>query len=144
MQAVEPRHRFKEAREQAGLSLDEVAIRTGIESLSIFDLEEFEGDLTCCYSPKELQKLCQAVGIRPIALFTGAISEPAVSAEELIRRIRDECGSRGVTLEQFEDIVGWSLIGYMDKPEVLLESISIDGLQWLCRELRIDWRRVIL
>jgi mycofactocin precursor len=26
-----------------------------------------------------------------------------------------------------------------DKPELLLEEISIDGLQWLCQELKIEW-----
>ena len=28
--------------------------------------------------------------------------------------------------------------------ESLLEDMTVDGLQWLCRELRIDWRRVLL
>lgn len=144
MKAVELHRRFKEARERSGLSIDEVAIRTGIESLSICDLEDYEGDLTRGYSPKELQRLCVAVGIRPIELFADTISEPPVSAEELIRRVRDECRSRGVTLQQFEDVVGWTLSGYIDGREALLEGISIDGLQWLCRELRIDWRRVLL
>jgi len=141
MKAVEPHYRFKEARERAGLSIDEVAIRSGTESLSIFDLEGFEGGLTRGYSSKEVLHLCQAVGIHPIELFADIISESAISADELIRRIRDECSSRGVTLEQFEDIVGWSLSGCMDEPELLLEGINIDGLQWLCRELKIDWRR---
>jgi hypothetical protein len=32
----------------------------------------------------------------------------------------------------------------MEPPERLFEEMSIDGLQWLCRELGIDWHRVIL
>ena len=58
--------------------------------------------------------------------------------------IREECRKRGVTLEQFEDAVGWRLSQCMDPPERLLEDMTLDGLQWLCRELGIDWHRVIL
>jgi len=31
----------------------------------------------------------------------------------------------------------------LDPPEKLLEDLTLDGLQWLCRELHIDWRRVL-
>jgi len=140
----ETHRRIKEARERAGLSIDEVAVRSGINWNSIYDLETYEGDLCAGYSPNEVQQLCQAIGIRPIDVFAEDVSAPAVSADELMRRIRDECQARRITMEQFEDIVGWSFGGCMDKPQVLLEEISIDGLQWLCRELSIDWRRVIL
>ena len=50
----------------------------------------------------------------------------------------------GVTLEQFEDAVGWRLSACIEPPERLLEDMTVDGLQWLCRELHIDWRRVFL
>ena len=46
-------------------------------------------------------------------------------------------------VEQFEDAVGWRLSACMDPPEKVVEDLSIDGLQWLCRELRIDWRRAL-
>jgi transcriptional regulator with XRE-family HTH domain len=144
MKEAAPHRRFKEARERVGLSIDDVAIRSGVESLSICDIEEIEGDLTRGYSPKEVQQLCQAVGIRPIELFANIISEPAVSAEDLIELIDAEIKSRRITLEQFEDAVGWKLSELMQSPRRLLEDISIDGLQWLCRELRIDWRRVMV
>jgi hypothetical protein len=31
----------------------------------------------------------------------------------------------------------------IDPPQRLLEDMTVDGLQWLCRELRIDWRRAL-
>jgi hypothetical protein len=61
----------------------------------------------------------------------------------LVSRIHEECRLRGITLEQFEDIVGWRFSACLE-PERLLDDITIDGLQWLCRELHVNWHRVIL
>ena len=144
MTATAPHLRFREARERLGLSPDEVAQRSGVSSAGVWDIEKCEGDLTCCYSPRDVQKFCRVLGIRPVELFGEEISEPAVSADELARRIHEECRSRGITLEQFEDAVGWRLSACIEPPERLLEDMTIDGLQWLCRELGIDWHRVIL
>jgi hypothetical protein len=116
----------------------------GISGPAIWDIELHEDELTGCYSPRELQTFCQVLGIRPVELFDGEISEPAVRTDELTRRIHEECHERGITLEQFEDVVGWRLSACMEPPEKLLEDMTLDALQWLCRELRIDWRRVLL
>jgi transcriptional regulator with XRE-family HTH domain len=141
--AVAPHIRFREARERAGLSPDELAAKSGVSDAAIWDIEASEHDLTCCYSPRDVQKFCRVLGIRPVELFGDEISEPAVSPDELVRLIHEECHSRGVTLEQFEDAVGWRLTACIEPPEKLLEDMTVDGLQWLCRELRIDWRRAI-
>ena len=143
MKATIPRLRFQEARERIGLTPDEVASRSGV-SANVWDIEAFDDELTCCHSPKQVQQLCRVLGIQPVELFGAEISESPVSANELVQRIHEECRSRGVTLEQFEDAVGWRLSACMKPPEKLLEDMTIDGLQWLCRELRIDWHRVLL
>jgi len=141
--AVVPHIRFREARERLGLSPDEVAAQSGVSDAGVWDIEACEGDLTCCYSPRDVQKFCRVLGIRPVQLFGGEISESPVSADELVRLIHEECHSRGVTLEQFEDAVGWRLSACIEPPERLLEDMTVDGLQWLCQELRIDWRRAL-
>jgi hypothetical protein len=86
----------------------------------------------------------QVLGIHPTELFGVETSATPVPAEELVRLIHEQCRSRNVTLAQFEDAVGWKLVGYIEPPDRLLEDMTIDGLQWLCRELSIDWHRVIL
>lgn len=133
--------RFRELRERAGLSENEAGQRLGV---SVWDIEEVEGELTCCYSAAEVRKFCEALGVRPTELFQVAITEPAVSGNDLVALIYAECSKRDVTLEQFEDAVGWRLAQCMNPPERLLEDMSLDGLQWLCRELGIHWHRVIL
>ena len=138
-----PHIRFREARERLGLSESELATQSGLFDAATCDIEAREGDLTVCYSPSDLRKFCQVLRIHPVELFGGEISEPVVSADELVRLIHEECRSRGMTLEQFEDAVGWRLSACIEPPQRLLEEMTVDGLQWLCRELRIDWRRVL-
>ncbi|HEX3625577.1 MAG TPA: helix-turn-helix transcriptional regulator [Verrucomicrobiae bacterium] len=141
---IAPNVRFRQARERAGLSPEDIADRCGVHRLNIWEIEGLDGDLTMCYSPKEIQRFSRILGIRPVELFANSIPEPPVSAEELVRLIHAECRARGVTLEQFEDAVEWRLTDCVEPPEKLLEDMTVDGLQWLCRELRIDWRRVML
>jgi len=77
----------------------------------------FDGDLTGGYSPIDVQRLCRAIGIQAIELFDGAVTEPAVYGEDLIKIINAECHTRGITLEQFEDVVGWRLGECMQSPQ---------------------------
>jgi len=116
----------------------------GASSPCVWDIESFDDELGCCYSPCEVRRFCEALGAHPRELFDVTTTGSAVSAKELVERIHAECRKRGVTLEQFEDAVGWSLGQCMEPPERLLEDMSLDGLQWLCRELGIEWHRVIL
>jgi DNA-binding XRE family transcriptional regulator len=142
-ETASPSQRFKELRERAGFSREEAASRMGISSPSVWDIEAFEDELTSCYSPSQVRRFCEAMSVRPVELF-GVSTEPAVLAGELADRIRAECRKRNITLEQFEDAVGWKLSECLDPPERLLEDMTLDGMQWLCRELGIDWHRVIM
>jgi transcriptional regulator with XRE-family HTH domain len=141
--SVSPASRFREFRERAGLSHDEVAHRSGFPSACIWDIESYDGDLTG-YSPIEMSGLCRILGVGPAELFGGNVAGAPLSALDLVRLIHEQCRLRGVTLEQFEDTVGWRLGKCIEPPERLLEDMSIDGLQWLCREVGVDWRRVLL
>jgi transcriptional regulator with XRE-family HTH domain len=143
VKSIPPNVRFRRARERAGLSEADVASRCGISSSSIWDIEATEDELTSCYSPKQLQQLCKTLGVRCVELFGDEINEPPISPVDLVTLINLECRSRGITLEVLEDAVGWRLGECIEPPERVLEHMTLDGLQWLCRELRIDWRRVL-
>jgi hypothetical protein len=116
----------------------------GISSPSVWDIESCDDEISECYSPSQVRQFCRVLGVRPCELFGVETVESPVSAAELVRLIHEQCRSRGVTLEQFEESVGWRLSACIEPPERLFEDISIDGLQWLCRELGIHWHRVIL
>jgi transcriptional regulator with XRE-family HTH domain len=139
-----PSHiRFREARERVGLTQDQVARQSGFPHAAIWDIESFDNDLTACYTPRQLQQFCRVLRIQPADLFGGKLTQPSIPPEELVRLIFEELFNRGITLQQFEDIVGWRLGQCMTPPERLLEDMTIDGLKWLCRELRLDWRRAL-
>lgn len=139
-----PEFRFRQFRERAGLSPQDAAQQMDISSACIWDLETYEDELVDCYSPSDLRRFSQVLGIRPSELFGAEAVESPVAAADLVRLIREQCSTRDLTLEQFEDAVGWCLNGSMDPPERLFEDMTIAGLQWLCRELGIDWHRVLL
>ena len=143
MNPVAPHIRFREARDRAGLSHDQVAAQCGlpIGAAAIWDIEKHEGDLLN-YSLADMREISRVLGIRPGEIF-GESPEPPLSAHELVAIIRQESVSRGLTLEQFEDVVGWRLSACIEPPEELPKGISIEGLQWLCGELRLDWRRAL-
>jgi transcriptional regulator with XRE-family HTH domain len=137
--------RFKQFRESAGLSHAQVAAGVGMEigASAVWDIESYEDDFSSCYTPVEVRRFCNLFGITPTELFGVTTTEAPISAQELVVLIKAECARRGVTLEQFEGAVGWHLAGFMDAPEALLEDMSVEGLQWLCREIGVDWHRVI-
>ena len=136
--------RFQQLRERAGLSHSEVADQMGLSSSCLWDIEDHEDELTSCYSPSDLRQFARVLGVRPVDFFGGNTSESPVSATELARLIEEQCRSSSMSLEQFEEVVGWRLSACIEPPQRLLEDMTIDGLQWLCRELDIDWHRVIL
>ena len=109
----------------------------------IWDLETYDDELLDCYSPSDLRRFCEVLGIGPSELFGTEALESPVSAADLVRLIREQCSGRNLTLEQFEDAVGWRLTECMDPPDRLLADMTIAGVQSLCRELAIDWHRVI-
>jgi hypothetical protein len=139
-----PASRFREFRERSGLSHDEIARQMAISTACIRDIESVEGELSSCYSPAEAKQFCRVLRVHPRELFGIETSELPITALELVQCVHDHCRLNGITLEQFEDTVGWHLVGIIDPPDQLLQDITIDGLQWLCRELGINWQRVIL
>lgn len=151
--------RFRFFRQRSGLSMEEVAQKmreraklmrpeTGkwmnISASSISDIEADDKELFSCYSSRQTWHFAQILGVSANELLNLNSAEFTVTAAELVQRINKEYSSRGISLERFEDEVGWKLSSCMDPPELLLEDMTVDGLQWLCRELGIDWARVIL
>ena len=105
MAKTAPHLRFSEARERRGLSPEQFAALCSLYPIDVWEIEGVEGDLEACFTPKQLQKF----------------SEAPVSAKDLVQLIYAEYRLRGVTLEQFEDVIEWwSLNSILEPPEKLL------------------------
>ena len=136
--------KIREARERLGLSPDEAAARMGISTAALWDIECIDGDLTN-YSPTEIRQFCQVLGVSPRELFGIDPESHAITAIALADLIREHCRSRAIAVQQFEDATGWHVAKSLDDPERFLhDDYSIEGIQDICRELGVDWRRFIL
>jgi transcriptional regulator with XRE-family HTH domain len=89
--------RFREIRERAGLTRDEVANSLLISGPSVWDIETHDDELSSCYSPRQVQKLCQVLRVRPAELLGIETAGSPISAAELVRLIHEQCRSCGVT-----------------------------------------------
>lgn len=138
-----PSTRFREFRERAGLSHDAVARQVGISTHSVWDIESYEDELASCYSPDQLRAFARVLGVHSVEFFGVTPAEDAVSVSDLVCMIREECERRGVSVAQFGDLVGWRLEQCNASPERLLADVSTDGLREICRELGVDWHRVL-
>jgi transcriptional regulator with XRE-family HTH domain len=139
-----PAIRLREARKRAGLSPDEAAARMRISAPSLWDLETYEDELFSVYGPSEVVRFCRALVVSPAEVLDFECQETPVSAAAFATRIQEHRRFRGIPLTELEDFVGWKAADFLDQPEQLLETLSTDGLQLLCRGVDVDWRRVVL
>lgn len=140
-----PSARFKYFRERAGLSMGEVAEKMGggFIDMGVWDIEAYDDELFSVYSPRQVLRLSQIINTTPQELMNLHSSEPPVTATELVQFTNRVCVTRGISLDQLEDKVGWHLSRMIEPPELLLQDMSLEGIIDLCKELQIDWVRVI-
>ena len=136
--------RFLGARERANLSEQEAADRMGISLASIGDLEAHDDELCSLYSPADVQKFSEVLGIRFTELLGVEEVGPAILPEDLAGLIRDHCHHHNRSIEEFEQITGWHVAKSLSVPRRFLQDYTIDGIQDICRELQVDWQRVVL
>jgi len=135
--------RFREARERAELSHDEVASRMGLSPPCIWDIESHEEEICNCYSVAQVQRICIVLGIQPRDLFGFEPVMAPLSANELAAHIREHCSSRDISFEQFEDAAGWEVTKSLAEPERFRQDYPIDGIIDICGELGIAWQRFV-
>ncbi len=135
--------RFRIARERAGLSIADTAARAGIFESCVWDLESHNDELMSVYCAADLQRFAGVLSIAPWELVDAEGRDEPISADELAAAILGHCRVRKVTLEDFGDAVSWDVSKVVNTPQLLLSDISLDGIQDICRELGVDWRRFI-
>jgi transcriptional regulator with XRE-family HTH domain len=136
-----PRQRLIAARMRSGKSEKEVANIAGTSPYNYYDLECHDSELYQATPLFELRKICEALGIKIIDLFTksGATEGIAQLADE-IRRYLNE---KNRPLAEFEEAAGWEVGEFIDNPNSALE-LPIDWLRDVCRELGVDWVSVVI
>jgi len=128
---------LKVAREQAGISLQDVADRTRISSAHLTALEtgDFERLPGVGYIPGFIRNYCQVVGIDAApyvdsfkALSSAVTKKPEYSfpVQALVPRVAGSMIAMFAVLVGLSVYVGWTFFSYndLDEPEIIASSIS--------------------
>jgi transcriptional regulator with XRE-family HTH domain len=135
--------RFREAREQAGLTVFDVAERTGLSDASVFDLESFDDELTMVYGPSDLVRIGAVLGVSPLNLLGLVPQSGVIAPAELAAAVHRYCVSSAITVADFEDRCGCRVAEAVQQPERLLSEFSIDGIRDVCRTANVEWEQFI-
>lgn len=137
---------MKQAREKKGWSIDEAATQMELASItnreSYYDLEDHDGELTCCYSLNEISRICNLLEVPPKNLLCDK-SFPQLKIEELVEKIKEFCDKNKISITQFEDMVGWRVETCLQNPRAALDEWNLDCLKAVSQKLGIDWQSVV-
>ena len=135
--------RLKRARELRGKSPEEIASIVGMSALNYRDLEDFPGDITTGLSLSQLAKLASALAIRTDLLFEDIPSDESnITREHLSSIIAQFLSDTGTAVTDFEDRTGFIITPALNDASEIL-NWNLDCLRCVCREIGIDWTRVL-
>lgn len=137
--------RIKALRQSMGLDLNAVAEALGINNNWCWDLEAYDNEITDTLTLKQVMKLAEVLHITPRQLFVDeatTVIAVVVEPAELANRVKDFLKSKAMSLEEFEERVGWELAWFLDTPDEVWERPAM-FLQALCDPIGINWLEVI-
>jgi len=136
--------RLRTARIRAGKSKAQVAERLGLNSAWYEDLEQRDDELAATLTIFQAMDLASTIGLRLGDLFDdGAPPAHHVLIIDLPARIRAHLASTGLSLEQFEDQVGWELGPFLASPVQVAAELPIAFFQALAAPLGIHWLSLV-
>lgn len=138
--STSPHERLRSARERSGKTPQEVASLSGETVMNLYDLESYEDEIPTTISLGELDKLCKVLGISVRSLFEDDTQnqQQKLSSSDLVNRILQYLHEARVTLDAFEDKVGYTIRECFVTPEKVLEW-NVDCLRYVCSEIGVDW-----
>src|SRR5262245_31922506 len=133
--------RFLRAREDLGLTREEVAAQWGQPPSMYWDLEFHDSEAFDVVSVQDLVTLAAILRVSVMHLLFGHEPSPPLPTTtyvEVVRRLNARMAERGLSADELSDLVGWSLTEYFDDPDRLAE-LPVFGLQSICKAVEVDW-----
>lgn len=131
---------IRTARIRAGKSKAEVAAHLGLNAAWYDDLEQRDDELAATLTIFQAMDLAALLGVRLGDLFgDDALPGQPVAIIDLPERIREHLVSAGLSLDQFEDQVGWELGPFLASPVQVAAELPIAFFQALAATLGIHW-----
>src|SRR5204862_5857310 len=101
---------IRSCRVRAGKSAGEVADRLGLNAAWYGDLEQHDAELTSTLTLFQAMELASILGVHLRDLLNGeSSSAAAIPLMDLPSLIKAHVARAGISIEQFEDQVGWGL-----------------------------------
>jgi transcriptional regulator with XRE-family HTH domain len=133
-------------RERSGRTMEEMASLLGMSYMEYFDLELHDDELYTVPSLRQVGLMCKAFGISPVELVAFERKPETlpqhISFSNLMIKIKGHIALHSLTLEEFENEVGWNLVVHVQDPENIWDE-PIEFLQDVCAPMGIDWIAVI-
>jgi hypothetical protein len=108
------------------------------------DLEQHDAELASTLTLFQAIDLASILGVHLRDLLgDGALAEETISIAELPARINAHVAREGISIEQFEDQVGWELGDFLSSPINGAAELPIAFLQALASPLGINWLSLV-
>ena len=131
-------------RVRAGKSASEVASQLGLNESWYYDLEHYDDELATTLTLFQSMELASILGVRLRDLVnTDTWTDPSISLTELPPLIEVHVAKVGISIEQFEEQVGWELRELMQSPFKAISESPIIFVQAVAHQLSINWLSLV-
>jgi hypothetical protein len=132
--------RIRYHRVRAGKSPAEVATQIGLNDAWYHDLEHHDGELASTLTLFQAIELAHALDTQLHSLLGEmTAADERIALTELPQRVRAHLASTGLTVDQFEEQVGWDLRDFLEAPIKVAAESPILFLQALAAPLGVNW-----
>lgn len=131
---------LRSARIRAGKSRAEVAAHLALNQAWYDDLEQRDGELAATLTLFQGVALAELFGLRLADLFGETLpAGERMALPDLPERIRAHLAAAGISLDQFEQQLGWELGPFMEAPVQLATELPMAFFQLLAGALGLHW-----
>jgi transcriptional regulator with XRE-family HTH domain len=131
-------------RVRAGKSPAEVARQLGLNDAWYNDLERHDDELVSTLTVFQAIELASALNVRLRDLLGGqALPGEDIPLMDLPARIKAHVARKGMSIEQFEEEVGWELQEFLQSPVKVAAESPIVFLQAVAKPLDVNWLSVV-
>lgn len=143
LMATNAPERIRQLREGIGLTPQELAERLGATPSCVFDLEQYEEEVTEIIELNELSFLCAVLHGSAEWILTGVEATPSESGPARPAQLHDALLQKlqqpGIVREELWEALGWDASSFVDDPAALW-SYPFDFLKELSAALGHEWR----
>ena len=135
---------IRNCRVRAGKSRQEVARHLGINDAWYHDLEQHDDELASTLTLFQAIELASFLGVRLRELMADDRAPvELIDLTELPSRITGHLARTGMSIEQFEEALGWDVHEFLESPLKVAAESPISFLQALADAIGIDWLSLV-